>query len=255
MTRGRNDRREFLKQIAVAASALPLLGRPTFAQAQPWSSRRPPVPARQALQLHYRRPADESRLLREGLPIGNGHIGALVGGAPERTCLYVSEGSLWLGGGNDGLDEKGQFPYQRDGFGSLVMLARLYLSLQGHTFARLHDYRRSLDLGNGCVRVAYELDGVRYAQTLFASHPHGAIVLQLDQDGGGTHNGQVALASMHGDATLAHDGQLAFAGGFSNGLRYGTAVRLCAEGGRVSVVGDTLQFSGCRTLTIAFCGR
>ena len=68
-------------------------------------------PEAERLKLHYAQPASESKVLYEGLPIGNGHLGALVGGDPGRDFLYLCESTMWEGGRNDTLQDDGQFSY------------------------------------------------------------------------------------------------------------------------------------------------
>lgn len=252
------SRRAFLKHSGVVAAILPLLGLPAFARTRAVPVRpavSPLLPAAQALRMPYDSPANEAEVLRQGLPIGNGRLGALVGGAPDRDFLYLSDASLWTGGRNDVLDAQGQFPYEKDNFGSFVMLARLYLELDGHAPAQLRDYWRELDLSNGCMRVGYTLGGAQFTRTAFASHPDDAIVMQLSQRGGGRHSGRLQLVSAHA-APVSSDasGQLGFSGVLGNGLRHGACVQLIAADGSVEAHGDTLHFRDCSALSIVVCG-
>ena len=48
------------------------------------------------------------------------------------------------------------------------------LHFAGHDQA--YDYRRELDLDMAVVRVRYEVDGVRFTRTMFASRPDNAIL-------------------------------------------------------------------------------
>jgi alpha-L-fucosidase 2 len=141
-------RRRFLKMTGAMATMLPWLGLPRFAEG---STVQRPVDALPAATsrhtLWYSTPAPESNVLREGLPIGNGRLGALVGGGPARNFLYLTDASMWLGKGDVLLGDDGQFEYTTGHFGSLVMLAKLYMSIEGHEAANITGYRRELDLG------------------------------------------------------------------------------------------------------------
>lgn len=205
--------------------------------------------------MQYVTPALEKDVLQQGLPIGNGRIGALIGGAPERDFLYVSDASMWTGGTNVTLDENGQFPYGKDDFGSFVMLARLYLELEGHGGASIHDYRRELDLSNGCVRVQYRHHGVGYTRTYFASQPDDVIVIRLTCEKGGLHSGKLQLVSAHEDVTGGLDNStLHFSGRLPNALRYAAASKVIADDGRTEIRGNILEFSKCSALTVIFSG-
>jgi alpha-L-fucosidase 2 len=253
-------RRAFLGHAGAVVAALPLMGLPAFARVpdEPPADAddvRGPVGGGPSPVLHYRQPAKEGRILQQGLPIGNGRMGALVGSDPQRDFLYLSDASLWLGGRNGGLDAHGDFPYGRDDFGSFVMLAKLYLELDGHALSGLRDYRRTLDLGRGILRVSYARGDTRYTRTVFASHPDDAIVMHLSARGPGRHDGSLELRSAHGDEVTAEAGHggLGFGGRFANGLRYGAVAGVAGDGtmrhdrGRV-------RFEACRELTVVLCG-
>lgn len=257
------DRRRFLKMTGAMAAVLPWLALPRFAESKPVQRALGPGPLPAAARhlLWYDTPAPESNVLREGLPIGNGRLGALVGGDPASSFLYLTDASMWLGKRDVPLGADGQFDYSTENFGSLVMLARLYLSVEGHEAAHITDYRRELDLGQGYLRVSYRKDGIAYAWDIFASHPDDMIAIHLSQSGGGVYSGSVGLHGMHGETsrTEALHGASAsaatqFEGVLQNGLRYATNVMAVATSGTVSADAEGLHFANCGTLSIIVCG-
>jgi len=250
------DRRRFLGMTGTLAAMLPWLSLPRFAEANPVQRPAGPVPAADGKHtLWYSAPAPESNALREGLPIGNGRIGALVGGDPASTFLYLTDASMWLGKRDVVLGDDGQFDYTTGHFGALVMLAKLYLSVEGHEANHVTDYRRELDLGQGVLRISYRKDGVAYAWNVFASHPDDVIAIQLSQSGGGTFTGTVALQGMHDDTTRDEaTSSSCFDGVLENGLRYATNVTASATSGTVTASAGKLRFANCSTLTIIACG-
>lgn len=251
-------RRRFLKMTGTMAALLPLLSTPGFAAT--------PVPAQhprrtRALSMHgptlwYTTPASEANVIQEATPIGNGRMGALVGGDPAKDFLYLTESSMWLGGQNNALDKEGQFSYEVKDFGSFTMLARLYLEVDGHPLPDISDYKRELDLANGYMRVSYRKDGVRYLREIFASHPDDVIVVHLSQSGGGSWSGAIHLQGTHGETTQCSQQTTSsyFNGVLDNGLKYAAGVKAASKAGSVSVENGTLRFAGCDTLTILFCG-
>ncbi|WP_250633627.1 glycosyl hydrolase family 95 catalytic domain-containing protein [Pinirhizobacter soli] len=249
-------RRRFLKGAGALSAMLPLMGLPVFAA--PGPVRRPrgsPAPGSIGkTSLWYDSPAVEANVLREGLPIGNGRLGALVGGDPARDFLYLTDGSMWLGGLNDKLDKEGQFNYTTADFGGLTMLAKLYVTVEGHEFANITDYRRELDLAQGYIRISYRKGNVRYVREIFASHPDDVVVVHLSQSGGGKHGGSIELLGTHGEANQGDGANLRFDGKLENGLKYGAQVKAMASSGTVSAHGSTLRFDGCESLTVIFCG-
>ncbi|MFE7711053.1 glycoside hydrolase N-terminal domain-containing protein [Streptomyces sp. NPDC057486] len=239
---------------AIAAQA----ALPTFtahaAPSRPSAS--PLVPAGTASTLWYPEPADEDLLIEQGLPLGNGRIGALVGGDPAHEILHVTDASLWTGGANTALDADGQFPYGREDFGSFTLLARLTLSLPGHERTAVDSYRRTLDLSNGLVTTTYTKNKIRYIREMFASAADDTIVIRLRQSGGGTLTGAIVLSGTHGETTVADPGRqlAAFSATLTNGLRYAAAVTAAADGGVVAAKGSRVTFTECTEVVIVISG-
>lgn len=182
------SRRSVLKYGSAIGSLLALSQVPAFtAQAAPRPGGRPAaprlVPEADALALRYGSPAAEDQLMREGLPIGNGRLGAVVSGHPSREVLSVSDVTLWTGGANDALESDGQFPYDTAHFGSYGVLVKAYLEVPGHDPSAVSGYRRRLDLSNGLTTVEYELGGTRYRRETYCSHPDDVIVVRLTRVG------------------------------------------------------------------------
>lgn len=202
--------------------------------------------------LWYPQPADENRMLFEGLPLGNGHLGALVSGDPAHDVLHVTVASQWRGTRNSTLLANGQFPYHRDDFGSFTQMAKLVLDLPADAMSRISGYRRELDMAQGCARVSYDCNGSRHQRDVFVSHPDNVLVMRFSQHGSRSCSGRLQLKGAHGETTHAGTGagRMHFTGQFANGLRHATAVSATSEDGHVSVRHGVLHFDGCRALTI-----
>ncbi|KDN18553.1 glycosyl hydrolase family 95 catalytic domain-containing protein [Amycolatopsis rifamycinica] len=194
------------------------------------------VPESPATTLWYPSPSSEAKIIEQGLPIGNGRIGALVGGDPAADFLYLADASLWTGGANDVLQDDGQFPYDTEKFGTLGLLAKLRIAVPAHT--GVTDYRRTLDLANGLVVITYRHQGARYRREYFASHPDDVVVVRLS---GGPVTGSVTLEATRGEPAA---GPGAFTGTFANGLQYACAVT--TSGG--------LAFSGSSEVVVVLGG-
>jgi alpha-L-fucosidase 2 len=190
-----------------------------------------------SLEMWYPAPADQALMIEQGLPIGNGRVGALVGGDPANELLLITDASQWTGHQNTTLEGDGQFPYGRDDFGTFTLLAKLGVQIPAHT--GVTGYRRSLDLANGLVTTSYVVKGVTYRREVYASHPDGVIVIRLTQSGGGSYTGKVTLQGTH-DETVSG---ASFSAAFPNGLKYAAAVKA------VGTV-DGLTFAGAAELTI-----
>ncbi|MGY4927318.1 glycosyl hydrolase family 95 catalytic domain-containing protein [Streptomyces sp. 900105755] len=240
------SRRSFLTLAATGA----LAGLPAFtASAAPVRSTAPLAAPRH--QLWWQAPADDSSMITQGLPVGNGRLGALASNDSGRELLLVTDATLWTGGLNDTLDSDGQFPYGRADFGSLTLLARLTVEIPDHDLGAVSGYRRTLDLDNGVVTASYVRSGVTYRRQIFASRPDDVIVLHFGQDGGGRYTGTITLEGTHGETGGTAE---SFAGSFANGLKYGAAVKAYGSGGSVRVSGPHITFTDCRELTVVLSG-
>ncbi|MGW3173385.1 glycosyl hydrolase family 95 catalytic domain-containing protein [Streptomyces sp. NPDC001153] len=254
------SRRGFLALAAAGGAAAALGGLPAFtasaAPVRPTSSPLLSAAAAARNQLWWQAPGSANSMIRQGLPVGNGRLGALAGNDPAAELLTISDATLWTGGRNDTLQSDGQFPYGRDDFGSLTLLAELTVTIDGHDLGSVDNYRRSLDLAQGLVSASYDLSGVTYQRQIFASRPDDVIVLHFSQQGGGTYTGTVTLAGTHGETTTADSaGRCAsFGACLPNGLKYGAAVTARSSSGTVAVDGTSISFRGCTDLTVVVSG-
>lgn len=246
------SRRRLLSLAAAAGVATALGGLPAFtASAAPQRPADAPLPKGSSRnQLWWQAPGDEHSMIEQGLPVGNGRLGALASNDPGRELLLITDATMWTGGLNDKLDSDGQFPYDRENFGSFTLLGRLTVDIPDHDLSAVNGYRRTLDLAQGVVTTSYVRSGVTYERQIFASRPDDAIVLHFTQSGGGRYTGSITLEGTHDESVTG----TSFGAAFPNGLRYGAAVKASSSGGSVRVDGPRIDFSGCRELTIVVSG-
>ncbi|MCX4911342.1 glycoside hydrolase N-terminal domain-containing protein [Streptomyces sp. NBC_00878] len=246
------SRRRLLSLAAATGIATALGGLPAFtASAAPQRPADAPLPKGSSRdQLWWQAPAGENSMIEQGLPVGNGRLGALASNDSGRELLLITDVTMWTGGLNDTLDSDGQFPYGREDFGSFTLLGRLTVDIPDHDLGAVSGYRRTLDLAQGLVTTSYVRSGVTYERQIFASRPDDAIVLHFTQSGGGRYTGSIALEGTHGESVKG----TSFGAAFPNGLRYGAAVTANSSGGTVRVNGPRIDFSGCKSLTVVVSG-
>ncbi|GHH33493.1 glycoside hydrolase family 95 protein [Lentzea cavernae] len=201
--------------------------------------------------LWYPAPADEAKIIEQGLPIGNGRLGALVGGGVEKDFLYLTDVTLWTGELNDALEGDGQLPYDPTHFGSFSLLAKLYVEVPGHAGAT--NYRRELDLSNGLVTTRYTHGGKQYRREIYSSHPDDVVIVRLV---GPNQSGTITLTGAHGEPTVGDAPHTAavFTGSLPNKLAYSGVVTAFSPDGTVQVDGANVKFAGCSDLVIVFSG-
>src|SRR6185503_16433549 len=161
------------------------------------------------LTLWYQQPAANNKPMNEALPIGNGHMGALIFGSPERERLCLNEDSLWTG------DENLSGNY--DTMGAYQVLGNVFVNLPGQT--NVTDYRRDLDLGDALSHVSYTLNGVKFQREFFCSHPAGVLVANFTADKRAGYTGSLELVDSHDAKIIADDNRLTAVGALDNGMK------------------------------------
>jgi alpha-L-fucosidase 2 len=246
-----------------------------------WSAYAAPVDDG-SLRLWFDRPAADWE--REGLPIGNGAMGAVVQGGIERDVLQFNEKTLWTGGPGSAegydfglpeqprtgalkkvrktIEQKGAMEpeavaallgRQARGYGHYQNFGEVVLSFPaGETTG----YRRELDIRRAVARVRYEQDGVEYRRIYFASYPGRVIVVRLtaDEPGRIDFNAALRIPDNRSVEIAAEQGRLTAAGALKdNDLQYETQLQVIADGGerRDTEGGVTVQGADAAWLVLA----
>lgn len=197
------------------------------------------------LTLWYLQPATNSHPMNDTLPIGNGRMGALIFGSPERERISMNEDSLWTGGENPSGDY--------DTMGAYQVLGNIYVNLPGHT--NVTEYRRDLNIADAVSSVSYRVDGVRFERQFFCSHPAQVLVAEFMQGRQGGYTGSIELVDSHKAKVVAEGNRITASGTLDNGMKFEWQLLLMAKGsGTISPVssGDSvrLEFKDCDSLTL-----
>ncbi|HEY1501360.1 MAG TPA: glycoside hydrolase family 95 protein [Acidobacteriaceae bacterium] len=230
--------------------------------------------------MWYDKPAE--RWL-QALPVGNGRLGAMVFGDPRRERLHLTESTLWSGAPSDanvnpGAKEHlaairellfagryteaeelcGKYLLGRpDQYGTALPLG--YLEIETELKETGGQYRRSLDLEEGVVRVSFSSDGVAFRREVLASHPDGVIAVRMECDlarglGCGVEFGEPRLPGEvsadgkdlvlrgHAWEQLHSDGE--------HGVGFVCRVRAIADGGTIRASGGRITVEGADAITL-----
>jgi alpha-L-fucosidase 2 len=235
---------------------------------------------RNELVLRYSRPAEK---WDEALPVGNGHMGAMIFGQTASERIQFNEDTLWTGkpqdyqnaGAVDVLPKLRQllFEGKQKEAEELAMqefmseplrqcgyqpCGDLRLTFEGHE--NVSGYLRRLDLDTALADVTYTVDGVTFRREMFASYPDRVIVVRLTADRPGSVSFKAAMDSPHQEHTLkavASDG-LALLGRVTNSYENETESLLsfCAqlavrpEGGKVTASDQGITVTGADSATL-----
>ncbi|KAA6432442.1 glycoside hydrolase N-terminal domain-containing protein [Rufibacter glacialis] len=229
--------------------------------------------------LFFKKPA---ATFHEALPLGNGQLGALIGGNPSHDQIVLNEKSLWSGGVQEadhpaahlylgqiqnlllqGKNAEAQALLQKQfvakgagsgngsgknvPFGSYQTLGKLHIKWGDTAVAYTH-YRRTLNLGTSTATTSWKRGNVTYTQEAFLSIPDKILLLRLRSSAKGGLNFTTTLSRQENARVSAKPNRVVLTGQLPNGdkpgMRFMAAVQVQAKGGRTVVQGSELQVTG-----------
>lgn len=231
------------------------------------------------MKLWYTCPASN---WSQGLPIGNGRLGTMIYGGVEHETWSLTELTYWSGKSEsipsesntradvdhmrehffagdyrrgDELAKQSLQP-EKGNFGTNLSMCDVQLAFDDHGDQLV----RELDLQSACTRTAYISDGHRRTREAWASHPDGIIVSRLSSDQSGSISLTLRIlgrtdrftATLSGNDTLVFEGQ-AIESMHSNGecgVRCQGVLKVIANGGSVSAVGDQIRIDNADDVVI-----
>ena len=155
---------------------------------------------RQGLKLWYKQPSGKT--WENALPIGNGRLGAMIYGNPDKEIIQLNEHTVWSGSPNrndnplslDSLAIIRQLIFdgkQKDAerIANRVIITKkshgqkfepvgsLQLAFDGHD--NFSNYYRELDIERAITKTSYTVGDVVYTRQALASFPDRVIVMRL----------------------------------------------------------------------------
>ena len=218
-----------MRASSVVAIAMWLIHAPAAHEVKPAE---PAAAPRREMVLWYRQPAQR---WPDGLPLGNGLMGAVVFGGVSHERIALNESTFWSGRPHDYNDPEAlkYFPRIRD----LVFagkfreaekmvdehfygvpaaqqayqpLGDLLLSFEGTGEAG--DYRRELDMQTGIAKVTYRIGDALFTREVFVSYPDRVMVVRVSADKPGRVSVQAEFKSPYLDRVVARPGKLVMDG-------------------------------------------
>jgi alpha-L-fucosidase 2 len=213
------------------------------------------------LSVWFDQPASDWE--NEGLPIGNGAMGAVIAGGVSRDLIQFNEKTLWTGGpGAEGYDfgwpeqprtaalnqvrktiaTEGSIAPEAaaklmgrkiTAYGDYQTFGDLVLDFAGDD-SDVTGYKRELSLSDAQVTVTYAQGGVHYTREYLASYPAGVIAIKLsaDQPGKISFTAGVNTPDNRSLATNVDQGRITATGKLnSNGLQFEAQVQVLNQGG------------------------
>ena len=229
--------------------------------------------------LWYEQPANE---WEEALPIGNGHLGAMVYGGMPTEHVQFNEATFWSGGPHDesnpdsfaALPEirklifEGKYKEAHELTNAKMMgkpktsmayqpVGDFYLDFEGQK--DLKNYRRQLDLQTGITAVRYEVNGVKYLREVFVSPVDRLLVMRITANKPKSINFTARMGSIQKKSKVSVDaqGRLNLSCTAPDHARIKGATKVESrlvlhkvDGGNVSTEGDTLKVQHATSVTL-----
>ncbi|HTH30044.1 MAG TPA: glycoside hydrolase family 95 protein, partial [Lacibacter sp.] len=157
------------------------------------------INAQTSLKLWYNKPATQ---WVEALPVGNGHIGAMIFGGTDEELIQLNESTLYSGGPvkrNINPEAHTYLPQIRaallkeEDYTKANQLTKKMQGLFTESYMPLADvvikqnlngkqpsvYYRDLDIKTAISTTRFTVDAVTYQRELFTSAPHNALVMRI----------------------------------------------------------------------------
>lgn len=215
----------------------------------------------------------------EALPLGNGRIGALIGGHPVKDKIVLNEISLWSGGVQDADNDtayrilpriqenlqqgrnkeaqqllqqyficKGQGSAHGSGakapYGAYQVLGSLELQWQD-SITPWSRYRRVLNLENAVATTTWERNGITYRQEAFTSIPGNFLAVRISASQKGKISFTASLRRNENAAFRVKKGTIEMYGQLPNGeqpgLKYASALQLRTSGGKQVITDNAIR--------------
>ncbi len=226
-------------------------------------------------KLWYRKPAIE---WEEALPLGNGRLGAMVYGIPDKEHIQVNEESIWYGGpvNRNNPDLKKYLPEIRELIfkGEISKAERLmFLAMSGcpnsahpsqtlgdiilefEGLGEVTDYRRELDLEKALCTVSFVSNGVSYQREIFVSKPADCMLIRVRADKRGSINLWVGMDRWKFYDGICADGDngLYLYGNLGRGAsEFAMKLQAKAIGGKVYTIGERLMIEEADEVILTF---
>ena len=229
--------------------------------------------------LWYNDPAAD---FNSALPVGNGRIGGMIYGRPEKELIELNEDSVWSGGKRnrlnpdalEGLKEVRQLlseekipEAEKLAFSKLqgvtpnsrhyMPLGNLYIDMKLQGAAR--EYKRGLDLENALAFTEFISGETSYKREVFVSEPDSVMVVHLSAE-----NGTLEFSAYidgrddyYDDNRPVKDNIIMYSGGTGgkNGLFFAAALAASSTDGKVYTQGGKIYIESATDAMLILAAR
>lgn len=195
----------------------------------------------------------------QGLPIGNGNLGAMIYGTPKKEIICLNEETIWTGGKDYNRDKKYAGKYidtiQKMLFAEQYVAAEKVVQdkilndrlpwgkntyqMLGNLFIEtpnldsITNYKRELDISNSIATTTFNNNEVNFKRTYFSSFPDKAMVYKFTADAKGKINISAWVKRSKQTKIITSENRIEFSEHIGNGhgVKYHAIVDFETKGG------------------------
>lgn len=203
---------------------------------------------------------------QKALPIGNGYMGGMLFGLPDKDQIQINEETFWAAGYRGvqtGVNADNVNKNMSEGINGYMSVGNIFVDFNMPQNAQIKNYYRDLNLDESVAHVQYEYDGKQFKREYFASYPKEVLAFRYTGD---NLNFDVKPVSMHPGEVTVNNGEITIIGKlkdsepYSSGgnaawnqesdLEYCTIIKVIADDGTVTDGYNTVNVSGSTGVTI-----
>lgn len=221
------------------------------------------------LSLWYDQSASQAKW-EEAVPLGNGHLGAMIFGGIDKDKMILNEDSLWSGWPEPNNDRVGSYDalvkirkllknkgdlkqanklamdefcslygYGKPDFGAYQSFCNAEFDF-GHDPAAVTNYNRELNLENAIATVNYTFKGVEYKREYFSTFADNVLAMRFTSSKPKQINFTLGASSLHKNIKVTAKGnEMVLAGQVATGnkehpgMMFEARWKIIAEGGKI----------------------
>ncbi len=203
---------------------------------------------------------------QQALPIGNGYMGGMLFGLPDKDQIQINEETFWAAGyrgTQTAVNSNTVNSKMSEGINGYMSVGNIFVDFNMPKNATVNNYYRDLNLDESVAHVRYEYDGKQFNREYFASYPKEVLAFRYTGD---ELNFDVKPVSMHPGEVTVNNGEIKIVGKlkdsepYSSGgnaawnqesdLEYCTIIKVIADDGKITDGYNTVNVSGATGVTI-----
>lgn len=203
---------------------------------------------------------------QQALPIGNGYMGGMIFGLPDKDQIQINEETFWAAGYRGTQTEVNSNTVNSkmsEGINGYMSVGNIFVDFNMPKGATVNNYYRDLNIDESVAHVRYEYDNKNFNREYFASYPKEVLVFRYTGD---DLKFDVKPVSMHSGNVTVNNGEIKIVGKlkdsepYSSGgnaawnqesdLEYCTIIKVIADDGTVTDGYNSVNVSDSTGVTI-----